>query len=313
MAPPRPPFFLIRDRLSALSASFGVPAFQDPSTGASGTQRRIVGGGRSAWKTVMVIGLGAFLVGCNRNHWAQVEVSPLPVPPGEKVLHTGRLVIAVSARQHETQCVVDEKHHPICFFQLRDALERGLARGLWPAFPEIVNGRPGSARPGDYVLQVEVTLDALRPDSGGPGWSAGARSRYRLLRDGHVLTEKTLASRSRPHFAYGAPLGEGATEVVDATIVSISQAVAAVPEARPEEPVLLPRVATRTVVDPSSVVVPTPAALVKIPEPTAPPTPDRTETSGPPPPPPPASTSAAPLELTLRSKPADARSPLGAR
>lgn len=154
--------------------------------------------------------------------------------------------MAVSPPHQQNQCVVYQKMHPVCFFNIRPALEQGLLDSLWPSFREVIAGPAESARPEDYLLQVEVTLDALPPDV-GPGWSAGARSRFRLLRDGQVLAEQTLASRSRPHFAYGAPLGEGATEVVDATIITIAQAVSRVPETRAAPPVPLPRVAIRTI------------------------------------------------------------------
>jgi hypothetical protein len=86
-------------------------------------------------------------------------------------------------------------------------------------------------------------LDALPPDQSGPGWSAGARGRFRLMRDGQVLLQETTASRSRPHFAYGTPLGDGATEVIDATIQHIARSVFSLQEARPYQPAPLPQVA----------------------------------------------------------------------
>src|SRR5690606_30232849 len=110
-------------------------------------------------------------------------------------------------------------------------------RGLWPSFPEVVLGSPEDAAPGDYVLQVELELDALPPDGTGPGWSAGVRGRYRLLRDQQVKSEATLASRSRADLPYGAPLGLGATDVVDAALVHITAHISAVPETQPGEPV----------------------------------------------------------------------------
>lgn len=184
---------------------------------------------------------------CSTHHWAEVKSSQLPPPPGEKVLHTDRLVVHVTDGSEQNQCVAYEKYHPVCFYNVRPALQSGLVRGLWPSFPEVVIGDPKDAAPSDYLLQVEVTLDALPPDDAGPGWSAGARSRFRLMREGKVLAEETLATRSRAHFPYGSSLGEGATEVVDATIVHVAGAVSIVPESRPDEPQPLPRVASRVV------------------------------------------------------------------
>src|SRR5690606_38056687 len=138
-----------------------------------------------------------------------------------------------------------ERYHPVCFYNINTALEHGLARSLWPSYPEVVIGTPKDARPSDYLLQVEVTLDALPPDDAGPGWSAGARSRYRVVREGKVIAEETLASRSRAQFPYGSPLGQAATEVIDATVLHVAGSVSRVPEARPDEAKPLPIVASR--------------------------------------------------------------------
>lgn len=200
-------------------------------------------------RPLVAFGVGAMLFasGCATHHWAPVEATPLPPPPGEKVLHTDRLVVQITNTSQENQCVVYQDKHPLCFYNVDNALKSGLLRSLWPAFPEVVLGTAKSAGPSDYLLQVEVTLDALPPDESGPGWSAGARSRYRLFRGGEVISEQTMASRSRAHFAYGAPLGEGATEVINATIIHLAQLVSEVPESRPDTPVPLPAVATRDV------------------------------------------------------------------
>lgn len=191
----------------------------------------------------MVLSLAPLLVGCSTHHWAEVSDTQLPPPAAAAVRHTSRVIVALSPDTLEPQCVVYEKHHPVCFFNLRPALERGLARSLWPAFPEVVVGTFADAGPDDYVLQVEVLLDALPPDQTGPGWSAGARGRFRLMRGAHVIAEQTTSSRSRAHFAYGSPLGEGATEVIDATVLHIAEALFSVPESKPDQPALLPRVA----------------------------------------------------------------------
>lgn len=159
------------------------------------------------------------------------------------MLHTDRILVHVTNEAAETQCVAYDRFHPVCFHNIRAALESGLARSLWPSFPDVVIGSAKDARPSDYLLQVEVTLDALPPDDAGPGWSAGARSRFRVIREGKVIAEETLASRSRAQFPYGTPLGEGATEVIDATVLHVAEAVSKIPESRPDEPKPLPRVA----------------------------------------------------------------------
>lgn len=189
------------------------------------------------------------VVGCSTRHWAKVAESELPPPQGERVLHTDRLVVEVVGESPDTQCVAYEKYRPVCFENIRAAVENGLVRGLWPAFPEVVVGSAWDAEPSDYLLQVDLTLDALPPDDAGPGWSAGARSRFRLMREGQVLVEETLASRSRAQFPYGAPLAEGATEVVDATILHVAAAVSQAEEKRPDLPVALPKIASQKISD----------------------------------------------------------------
>lgn len=196
---------------------------------------------------VTALAAGAGSLGCSTHHFARVETSQLPPPPGERVLHTDRVVVHIADEAAETQCVAYDRFHPVCFYNIREALESGLARSLWPSFPEVVMGSPKTARPSDYLLQVEITLDALPPDDAGPGWSAGARSRFRVIREGKVIAEETLASRSRAQFPYGTPLGEGATEVIDATLLHIAQAVSNIPESRPDEPKPLPRVAANPI------------------------------------------------------------------
>lgn len=190
--------------------------------------------------------------GCSTHHWARVESAELSPPKGDQVLHTSRLVVDVVDSTDATECVVYEKYSPVCFHNLRPSLEKGLENTLWASFPEVVIGSVRDAGPSDYVLEVDVTLDALPPDDAGPGWSAGARSRFRLLREGKVLREETLASRSRAVFPYGAPLGTGASEAVDATILHIAERVSAVPESRPHPEEQLPTVAARQIEAPKA-------------------------------------------------------------
>ncbi len=187
------------------------------------------------------------LPACSTHHWAKVQVSNLPPPPGPRVLHTSRLLVHVTDKTEPTQCVVAKDYRPVCFYNVRAAVEQGLLRSLWPSFPEVRIAKPSRATPKDYVLQVELTLDALAPDGTGPGWSAGVRGRYRLTRKGQVLTEGTLASRSRADLAYGAPLGNGATDVIDAAVVHVATELSQVEEKTPYQPAPLPAVASRKI------------------------------------------------------------------
>ena len=146
-----------------------------------------------------------------------------------------------------TQCLKYERYRAVCYKEIRGAIEDGLVKSLWPAFPEVLLGDVDDATPNDYILQVEAKMDALPPDSSGPGWSAGAKFRYRLLRDGQTLKEATTASRSRPEFAYGAPLGGAGTEVINASLMHIADEISRVPEQRPFVGVPLPQVAAKEI------------------------------------------------------------------
>jgi hypothetical protein len=163
------------------------------------------------------------------------------------VLHTTRVHIHVLPSTGQTQCLTHQDYQPLCYFNVRPAIEAGLEQNLWPAFPEVAIGQADDAKPGDYVLEVELELDALPPDASGPGWSAGVRGRYRLLRDGQTRFEGTLATRSRGEFPYGAPLGTGASEAMDAALQHIAREISQVAEARPAPLSPLPRVAARVV------------------------------------------------------------------
>jgi hypothetical protein len=186
--------------------------------------------------------LGA-MSACTTHHWAEVATSSLPPPAGRKVLHTSPLYVHVVESTDQTQCLVHEEYRPICYYNVRPAIEEGLVHSLWPAFPEVGIGSAERAAPGAYVLEVDLNLDALPPDASGPGWSAGVRGRYRLLRDGQVRFEGTLATRSRAEFPYGAPLGTGASEAMDAALQHIAQEISQVEETRPDPITPLPRVA----------------------------------------------------------------------
>jgi hypothetical protein len=187
------------------------------------------------------------LASCTTHHWAQVATSTLPPPPGPKVLHSSPLRVHVADATQDTDCVKHQDHHPVCYFNVRPAIEAGLVKNLWPAFPEVTLGEPEDAAPAEYVLEVDLELDALPPDASGPGWAAGVRGRYRLLRDGETVFESTLATRSRGEFPYGAPLGTGASEAMDAALQHIAREISQVDESRPDPITPLPRVASRVV------------------------------------------------------------------
>jgi hypothetical protein len=72
-----------------------------------------------------------------------------------------------------------------------------------------------------------------------------------LERDGKTLAGEQVASRSRADFAYGAPLGVGASEVVAAIAVRIGMTLGGVPESRVVLPVPLPEVASAPLASPT--------------------------------------------------------------
>lgn len=182
--------------------------------------------------------------GCNLEHHAPLRSAELP-PLAPTVLHANRLWIEIAERMPENACVAPGDARLLCFERLRSTLCLALTRSLWPSFPgvEVLRSRT-AAPPGDYVLHVELDLEALPPDPSGPGWSAGARGNWRLMRDGKILAGEQVASRSRAEFAYGAPLGTGAGEVIDAIAVRVGTTLGGIPESRLLLPIPLPEVAT---------------------------------------------------------------------
>ncbi|MEO6601064.1 MAG: hypothetical protein ABIQ16_14380 [Polyangiaceae bacterium] len=182
--------------------------------------------------------------GCNLEHHAPLRSAELPpLPP--TVLHANRLWIDVAEHIPENACVAPNDARLLCFERLRTTLGSALTRSLWTSFPGVEVARRREFVPaGDYVLHVDLDLEALPPDANGAGWSAGARGNWRLERDGQTLAGEQVSSRSRADFAYGAPLGAGASEVVDAIAVRIGMTLGGVPESRVILPVPLPVVAT---------------------------------------------------------------------
>ncbi|HEX3853787.1 MAG TPA: hypothetical protein VHW01_22635 [Polyangiaceae bacterium] len=204
--------------------------------------------------------LGGFLVlanGCSLEHHAPLRSAELPAL-APSVLHSNRLWIDVAERMPDNDCVAPGNARLLCFERLRSTLGTALTRSLWSSFPgvELLGGKNAPA--GDYVLHVDLGLEALPPDTNAPGWSAGARGNWRLERNGQTIAGEQVASRSRTEFAYGAPLGIGASEVIDAIAVRIGMTLGGIPETRLVEPVPLPEVATAPLA-PSSAVGPSAA------------------------------------------------------
>jgi hypothetical protein len=191
--------------------------------------------------SVFALGL-ALLAGCMQHHEARVQTALLPPPSEAPVQHTGRLWVELGDATWETQCRFPKGQRQVCFAGVRKAAFGALARSLWTSFPEVTL-RDGEPVPtGDYLLKLDITLDAMPPDADGPGWSAIAAGGFRLSRDGKTLHEERLGSRSRPAFAYGSALGVGAGEVVDAFAAHVAQVLGAVEEQRPLRPAPLPAV-----------------------------------------------------------------------
>jgi len=197
------------------------------------------------------LGLGLLVAsgGCALEHRAPLRSAELP-PLAPTVLHANRLWIDVAERMPENDCVAPKDARLLCFERLRSTLSGALTRSLWPSFPGVEVGTR-KVSPGDYVLHIDLDLEALPPDPQSPGWSAGARGHWRLERDGKTLAGAQVASRSRAEFAYGAPLGAGASEVIDAIAVRIGMTLGGVPESRVVMPVPLPEVASAPLAGPA--------------------------------------------------------------
>jgi hypothetical protein len=183
--------------------------------------------------------------GCMK-HRAKLEPNPLPPPAGKRVLHTGRLWIEVREPTKNTQCAKVAGHQPVCFENVKNKLATSLKSVLWPSFPDVgVRGARDQPEPGDYLLSVNLDVEPLAPGGSVPGWSAGARGHWQLVRDGVHLAGAAVASQSRAEFAYGRPLAIAAAEVIDAVAMHVAGVLNELPEKKPLEPLALPPVAAR--------------------------------------------------------------------
>jgi hypothetical protein len=212
--------------------------------------------------------------GCVQHHQAKVQTALLPPPSESPVQHTGRLWIELGDVTWENQCRTPKGQRQVCFDGVRKAAFGALARSLWTSFPEVTL-RDGDAVPaGDYLLKLDITIDAVPPDADGPGWSALAAGGFRLSRDGKTLHEERLGSRSRASFAYGSALGIGAGEVVDAFAAHVAGVLGSVAEDRPLRPAPLPAVVAEVLMQSN---VPSPASA----EPSSPAAPTTAPAPGP--------------------------------
>ena len=119
-----------------------------------------------------IFGFGLVLAsGCNLEHHAPLRSAELP-PLAPTVLHANRLWIQVADRMPENDCVAPGDARLLCFEHLRSTLGSALTRSLWTSFPGVEIAQSSKAPPaGDYVLQIDLDLEALPPDASGPGWS----------------------------------------------------------------------------------------------------------------------------------------------
>jgi len=200
-----------------------------------------------------------------QTHEAKVQTALLPPPSASPVQHTGRLWVELGNDTWENQCRTPRGQRMLCFDGVRRATFGALQRSLWTSFPGVALREGDALAPGDYVLSLDVTVDAQAPDAEGPGWSAVAAGGFRLTRDGKVLHEERLGSRSRPAFAYGGALGVGAGEVVDAFASHIAEVLSSVAEERPLRAAPLPAVVAEVLTPGAPAAAPVPASAAAAP------------------------------------------------
>lgn len=198
-------------------------------------------------------------VGC-MHHDATVRTASLPAPSASPVQHTSKLWVELGDATWEHQCRSPQGLREVCFSGMRRAAFGALERGLWSSFPDVLLREGDAMAPGDYLLKLDVTVDAVPPDAAERlGWSALATGAFELSRDGRVLRSERLGSRSRGDFAYGSALGAAAGEVVDALAVHVAEVLGAIPETRPLAPTPLPAVMAEVLL-PSTGPTPAPPA-----------------------------------------------------
>ena len=211
------------------------------------------------------------LVGC-MHHDATVRTASLPTPSQTPVQHTSKLWVELGDATWEHQCRSPKGLREVCFSGMRRAAFSALQRSLWASFPDVVLRDGDTLAPGDYLLKLDVTVDAAPPDAvERAGWSALATGAFELSRDGRILRSERLGSRSRADFAYGSALGVAAGEVVDAFALHVAEVLGTIPESRPLTPTPLPAVMAEVLL-PSTGPTPAPVAPTNL-EPAPAPTP----------------------------------------
>lgn len=210
----------------------------------------------------------SLLAGC-MHHDAQVRTASLPTPSASPVQHTGRLWVELGDATWEHQCRVPKGQREVCFSGVRRAAFGALQRSLWNSFPEVALREGDTIPPGDYLLKLDVTVDAVAPDQAErTGWSTLATGAFALSRDGQVLRSEKLGSRSRADFGYGSALGVAAGEVVDAFALHVAEVLGTIPEDRPLKPAPLPAVMAEVITPaaaPPINIVPVPADPTPVP------------------------------------------------
>ncbi len=194
------------------------------------------------------------LTGCGITyHQAEIRSSRL-APPAEPVTrHSAPIWLEIDPGVVPSQCVVPRGQRKLCFEDVHGALATALSQSLWTSFPDAPVLGPGDEpHPGDYRLVIELRMEAVPPSEGGPGWAALGRGKFRLIRGQQTLATSALESRSRAEFAYGKPLGIGASEVIDAIATHIAGELSKIPETVTPPERSLPAVSVTSPVTPSS-------------------------------------------------------------
>ena len=185
------------------------------------------------------VALGAAALGCSpaevMGHRAPVSNVPV-YAASSQVKHSSRLWVELRDETPNTQCVKALHKQPVCFREVQAEMGAQLVRLLGASFPDVrVRQRGDALEAGDYLLRIELRLNAVEPGE-GVGWGAVGRGRWQLVRDGFSLTRERFSSHSEGRFTYGSALGVGAGEVIAAIATRISDRLGSLPETRGQFP-----------------------------------------------------------------------------
>ena len=109
-------------------------------------------------------------LGCMQHHEAKVQTALLPPPVASPVQHTGRLWVELGNATWENQCRTPKGQRMLCFDGVRRATFGALERSLWTSCPDVALRDGDAVQAGDYVLTLDVTLNAQQPDGNVQGW-----------------------------------------------------------------------------------------------------------------------------------------------